>query len=360
MRAAPELRPPNASAFAAFDHLATMVAVVSTDGACVFANASFENVLGLSRRSVQRSPMFDWFVDPQRVRDTVAAVSRNDFSTSRLEAQLRRPGGSHPEPLLVHVIVNQMEASSNVVIELVEIEQQTRQDREERALDQAQVTKELIRNLAHEIKNPLGGIRGAAQLLGADVGPEGRELTDLIQAEVDRVTRLVERLEHLADVRPLVRAPVNLHEVLQHVRALARGFAPELRVREFYDPSLPPVEGDREALIQLFLNLVKNAAEATENKGEIILTTAYRHGHRVDGRKLPLLAGVSDNGPGLASHVAQRLFQPFATTKPSGGGLGLALVAKIAADHGGAVSHAREAGHTIFRVALASAPVVAQ
>jgi len=219
---------------------------------------------------------------------------------------------------------------------------------------------EVAAQLAHEIKNPLGGIRGAAQLLGADVGPEGRELTDLIQAEVDRVTRLVERLEHLADVRPLVRAPVNLHEVLQHVRALARGFAPELRVREFYDPSLPPVEGDREALIQLFLNLVKNAAEATENKGEIILTTAYRHGHRVDGRKLPLLAGVSDNGPGLASHVAQRLFQPFATTKPSGGGLGLALVAKIAADHGGAVSHAREAGHTIFRVALASAPVVAQ
>jgi len=153
-----ELPPPEAGTYLAFDHLATMVAVVSIDGACVFANASFESVLGLSRRSVQRSPMFDWFVDPQRVRDTVAAVSRNDFSTSRLEAQLRRPGSSHPEPLLVHVIVNQMEASSNVVVELVEIEQQTRQDREERALDQAQVTKELIRNLAHEIKNPLGGI----------------------------------------------------------------------------------------------------------------------------------------------------------------------------------------------------------
>ena len=219
---------------------------------------------------------------------------------------------------------------------------------------------EVAAQLAHEIKNPLGGIRGAAQLLGADVGPEGRELTQLIQAEVDRVTRLVERLEHLADVRPLARAPVNLHEVLQHVRALARGFAPGMRVREVYDPSLPPVEGDREALIQLFLNLVKNAAEATDNMGEVILTTAYRHGHRVDGRKLPLLAGVSDNGPGLASHVAQRLFQPFATTKPSGGGLGLALVAKIAADHGGAVAHAREAGRTVFRVALAAAPAAAQ
>ncbi len=209
--------------------------------------------------------------------------------------------------------------------------------------------------LAHEIKNPLGGIRGAAQLLGADVSPEGRELTQLIQFEVDRVTRLVERLEHLTDRRPLAADAVNLHEVLQHVRSLARGFAPELTVREMYDPSLPPVMGDREALIQLFLNLVKNAAEATDNNGEILLTTAFRHGHRVDGRKLPIVAGVSDDGPGLAPQIAARLFQPFATTKPSGGGLGLALVAKIAAGHGGAVAHAREGDRTVFRVALAPA-----
>ncbi len=214
---------------------------------------------------------------------------------------------------------------------------------------------EVAAQLAHEIKNPLGGIRGAAQLLGADVGPEGRELTQLIQAEVDRVTRLVERLENLADIRPLACTAVNLHEVLQHVRTLARGFAPELNVRDAYDPSLPMVAGDREALIQLFLNLVKNAAEATDNKGEVLLITSYRHGHRVDGRKLPIVVGVSDDGPGIAPHVVQRLFQPFATTKPSGGGLGLALVAKIAAGHGGAVSHAREAGRTVFRVALAPA-----
>ena len=149
---------------------------------------------------------------------------------------------------------------------------------------------EVAAQLAHEIKNPLGGIRGAAQLLGSDVGAEGRELTDLIQAEVARVTRLVERLEHLADTRPLARDPVNLHEVLHHVRKLARGFAPALRLREEYDPSLPPVAGDREALIQLFLNLVKNAAEATANQGEITLVTAFRHGHRLDGRALPIEA----------------------------------------------------------------------
>lgn len=207
--------------------------------------------------------------------------------------------------------------------------------------------------LAHEIKNPLGGIRGAAQLLGADAGPEARELTDLIRDEVDRVTRLVERLETLADTRPPERTAVNLHEVLQHVRLLARGFAPQVRVREAYDPSLPPVAGDREALIQLFLNLVKNAAEVIGETGEITLATAFRHGHRVDGRALPIEARVEDDGPGVAPAVAARLFTPFATTKPSGGGLGLALVAKIAADHGGAVRHLRHHGRTVFKVALA-------
>jgi len=207
--------------------------------------------------------------------------------------------------------------------------------------------------LAHEIKNPLGGIRGAAQLLGQDAGPEARELTDLIRDEVDRVTRLVERLERLADHRPPARDPVNLHEVLQHVRLLARGFAPGVAVREAYDPSLPQIGGDREALIQLFLNLVKNAAEAAGEQGEITLATSFRHGHRVDGRALPIEARVEDDGPGVAPSVAARLFTPFATTKPSGGGLGLALVAKIAADHGGAVSYRRSGERSVFKLALA-------
>lgn len=207
--------------------------------------------------------------------------------------------------------------------------------------------------LAHEIKNPLGGIRGAAQLLGQDAGPEARELIDLIQGEVDRVTRLVERLERLADHRPPARDPVNLHEVLQHVRLLARGFAPGVAVREAYDPSLPQIGGDREALIQLFLNLVKNAAEAIGEQGEITLATSFRHGHRIDGRPLPIEARVEDDGPGVTPAIAARLFTPFATTKASGGGLGLALVAKVAADHGGAVSYKRAGDSSVFKVAFA-------
>ena len=175
----------------AFDLLATMIAVVRPDGDCLYANTAFEHVLGVSRRNVLKRDWFDWFVEADLLRDTVAAVAANEFATSRLDAQLRRPhasgaGTGHPEPLLVHVIVNQIErplgrGAELVLVELIEIEQQTRQDREERALDQVQANKELIRNLAHEIKNPLGGIRGAAQLLEMELNsPLLTEYTQVI------------------------------------------------------------------------------------------------------------------------------------------------------------------------------------
>ncbi|MES2999351.1 MAG: histidine kinase dimerization/phospho-acceptor domain-containing protein, partial [Pseudomonadota bacterium] len=298
---------PGAAAWAAFDHLATLVAIVGVDGQCVFANASFESVLGLSRRSVQRGSVFDWFVDSQRLRETVVAVSRNDYATSRLEALLRRPGASHGEPLPVHVIVNQMEASSHVVVELVEIEQQTRQDREERALDQAQVTKELIRNLAHEIKNPLGGIRGAAQLLEMEV--ESRELheyTQVIINEADRLQALVDRL--LAPHRkPHVVSDVNIHEVCERVRALIQAEFPRgLWIERDYDISIPEFRGDREQLIQAVLNIAHNAAQALVERiafGDAQITLRTRIARQVTLGKqryrLALDLHIEDNGPGV-------------------------------------------------------------
>lgn len=184
------------ASYAAFDYLATMVAVIESSGQCLFANAVFEEVLGLSRRSVMRESIFDWFVDPTLLRDIVTAVARNEFATSRLQAELKRH--QHVlagDPLPVQVIVTRMDHTAHVLIELVEIEQQTRQEREERALDQAQANKELIRNLAHEIKNPLGGIRGAAQLLQMEL--ESKSLTEYTQViihEADRLQLLVDRL----------------------------------------------------------------------------------------------------------------------------------------------------------------------
>ncbi|MSP89004.1 MAG: PAS domain-containing protein [Alphaproteobacteria bacterium] len=214
--------------------------------------------------------------------------------------------------------------------------------------------------LAHEVKNPLSGIRGAAQLLEQGSKPEDRELTRLIVDETDRICALVDRMEVFSDQRPIERQPVNIHEVLERVRRVAQnGFARHIRFVERYDPSLPAALGNRDRLIQVFLNLVKNAAEAAPAQGgEIVLTTAYRQGIRLampggDARtQLPLVVSVQDNGDGIPEDLRAHLFDPFVTTKVNGTGLGLALVAKTIGDHGGVIEFDSQPRRTVFRVML--------
>ncbi len=216
--------------------------------------------------------------------------------------------------------------------------------------------------LAHEIRNPLSGIRGAAQLLTSGLDADGQELTQLIISEVDRVRALIDRMEGFTDNRPLPLEPENIHSVLGHVRSIAeKGFGAGIRIQERYDPSLPQVLCHRDSLVQVFLNLLKNSVEASPSGGGIILQTGYRQGFRVrhpgSGERvsLPIEVCVIDEGGGPPAYIADHLFEPFISAREGGTGLGLALVAKKVADHGGLVEFERRDNRTIFRVLLPAA-----
>ncbi len=362
MSAADPVSTPQEGAFLAFDHLATMVAVVDARGTCVFANSAFEEALGLSRRHVVRTRLFDCFVEDTLLRETVEAVARNEFATSRLDAHLRRsPVSSASDALAVHVIVNQMGQGELVLIELIEVEQQARQDREERALDQAQANKELIRNLAHEIKNPLGGIRGAAQLLEMEIAANRAltEYTQVIIKEADRLQALVDRL--LAPHRkPHVVADMNIHEVCERVRSLIVAEFPKgLRVERDYDISIPDFRGDREQLIQTVLNIAHNAAQALADRiarGDALIVMRTRVARQVTLGKqrfrLALELHIEDNGPGVPESIRDRIFFPLVSGRDGGSGLGLTLAQTFVQQHQGIIECESTPGQTIFKILM--------
>jgi two-component system, NtrC family, nitrogen regulation sensor histidine kinase GlnL len=216
--------------------------------------------------------------------------------------------------------------------------------------------------LAHEIKNPLAGIRGAAQLLETQASDATKRMTKLIRDEVDRVTALIDRMEQFTDDRALVRRPENIYAILDHARAVAAtGFGANIDIRDAFDPSLPPVLVHRDTLVQIVLNLLKNASEAVPSgqRGTVWLTTRYRHGVAVPGAagqrlSVPIELCVIDDGPGPPPEIAEHLFEPFVSSKASGRGLGLALVDKLVRDNGGIVQFAREGDpeRSVFRLLL--------
>lgn len=337
------------------------VVVLDSDTRFRFANAAAELFFGLSAASLAQLRLSDLLPEDGRVFALIGQVRAQEAPVSDHGLTLESPRLFRTD-VTVHGAPFP-DIAGGVVLALQDGSTAQKLDRQLTFRGAARGASAMAAMLAHEVKNPLSGIRGAAQLLELSATGADRDLCVLIQDEVDRIKALVERMDMFSD-RPVECAAVNIHEVLGHVKRIAEtGFAATIRIHEEYDPSLPPVWGNRDLLVQILLNLVKNAAEAVEpGEGEIHLATSYHHGVRIavpgssERVHLPLQVTVRDNGPGVPEEIRATLFEPFVTTKRGGQGLGLALVAKLVADQGGLIECDSRPGRTVFRLSLPVAP----
>lgn len=334
------------------------VLVIDEAGEIQFVNTSGEQLLQASAPFLHNKRLDEFIPHDSPILSLISQARNDQSNVSENSVTLESPRlgkqlvNAHASPLI--------EDPSMIILTMTKRSLADQIARQLKHRSAARTITAMSAMLAHEIKNPLSGIRGAAQLLESTAPEEDKPLTRLITDETDRICALVDRMESFSDGRPIKREPVNIHQVLEHVRHLAQnGFGKSVRFVEHYDPSLPPVFGNKDNLIQIMLNLVKNACEAcSHDNAEIILTTAYQHGVRlaVPGSNtrvhLPLMVSIQDNGPGIPDDLRSHLFEPFVTTKPKGSGLGLALVAKMIGDHGGLIECESEPKKTIFRLML--------
>ncbi|MDR2853147.1 MAG: PAS domain-containing sensor histidine kinase [Burkholderiaceae bacterium] len=346
--------------FHPFDQLSTLIAVIDANGLVCFANTAFEDTQGTSRRALEGTALERCFSEPQALRTALEGARTQGFTSLHYDASLRR---ANHALLPVHVTIapaGPPDHPNQLLVEMSPLEQQARQDREERLLDQARAYKELIRNLAHEIKNPLGGIRGAAQLLQMDVhAPDLAEYTQVIIHEADRLHMLVDRL--LAPHRkPRTVGEVNIHEVLERVRAVILAeFSLGLTIERDFDVSIPELRGDREQLIQALLNIVRNAVQALAERraaGDARMVFKTRIAHRAHFNRrqyrLALELHIIDNGPGIPEAIKNRIFLPLVSDRDGGTGLGLTLAQSYIQQHEGVIECDSLPGHTDFKILI--------
>ena len=337
------------------------VLVIARDGVASYVNDAAEVFFGAGASVLTRHPLREFVPFGSPLLELIEQVKEKSASFNEYGIDLGTPRNGDNRQ--VDVQVSCMADHREGVLVMFQERTMARQiDRQVSHRNAVRSLSAMAAILAHEIKNPLSGIRGAAQLIETSVPPADRALTTLICDESDRICRLVDDMQEFSNNRPIECRPVNIHSVLEHVKQIAiNGFASDLDITMAYDPSLPPVPGDRDQLIQVFLNLLKNAAEAAEfaiGAGAVLITTAFRPGVRLTvpgvGTRvnLPLEIKIEDNGPGIPADLKPHLFDPFVTTKKSGMGLGLALVAKIIGDHGGIIECQSKPGRTIFRVLM--------
>jgi two-component system nitrogen regulation sensor histidine kinase GlnL len=348
------------------------VIVCDAERQIVFVNYAAEAFFGASLSVLARQRLDDLIAFGSPILGLVDAVTERHAPMTEYRVRVGSSRfGDAADDRVVDVFATPLEGDTTIALLFQERTMADKIDRQLVSRGAARSVTGLASMLAHEIKNPLSGIRGAAQLLEQSVTADERPLARLVRDEVDRIVELIDRVEVFGDDRPMESEPINIHVILDRVKLLARnGVAKGITITEDYDPSLPPVAGNRDQLIQVFLNLVKNAAEALghTSKPEIRFSTAFRPGIRISVQgvseriSLPLEIVIEDNGPGIAADLVPIIFDPFITTKANGSGLGLALVAKIIGDHGGVLDLDSRPGRTRFRILLpvAARPAVSE